>query len=248
MNSWFEKEKENITIDQKRKEDALRIIRQAVEEKEIQYQPSLLKTIIKKGKQNISCLFILQIVSMIGIFLLLLWSGYLKRSSFHYLICCSSLSSFLGVFLSVELNKSISYHKLGLEQNWYIKLLTFGIVDLLFFIGIIISFFSIFREPVVPFSIYILASFLLSHLLYLFIVIKQKEKPKSRILYAAAFVISTIFLCLFAVPNIYKQRYLWVWILVCVIAVILVLLQIITIIREIEQGTEKLLVDGFEKV
>ena len=231
--------------DKKKKSESLAVIRQAVREKRVRYQPSFVENVWSQMRYQPWSHWALNggILFLAMVFAIYLPTG--QADEREILTVCSVFFTFAGNMVLSNMGRLFSWHMAELEQTLYlnlkqmvcIRMLEAGIVDLTV-LGI---FFSIVGEGGSAAEtgmrfVYMLVPFLWSDTLYLLMLIFFRNIVY-RFRFAAAGILCGMLACLpLVLRDVYAWEYRWIWCFLAAAGVILFVLEIRFMLEKIEGG------------
>ncbi len=242
---------EEIQIEKHEKIQALDQIRDAVEAKNIRYQPSLLQILLGQIKYlswsalggQASCLLVI-----LGICRILENSG---AQLMVWLGTGSVLASCVGVFLMLELCRSSSFHMTELEQScylnvkqlWCVKMIIFGCLDLLVLTVLIAGVSKNVSCGIFSVMLYFLVPFVFSSGLQLFVFTIYRKDRREYLQMGAVILISILSLLTINIPGLYTFACLWIWGIALILGTGLLAAEIMLLYQMICQGDELCILD-----
>ena len=179
--------------------------------------------------------------------LLVLLFAYFQRKGADmrvYLGAASVVSSFVGVFLMMELNRCKSFGMmeleqscyLGLKQIWCVKMIVFGCLDILLLTVMVAGIAGRASLGVLQVMVYLLAPFVFSNVLQLFAFTLLRGQRNEYLQMGAAVLASMACGIPLLFPEMYKGAYFGFWVLALATAVVCLVKEILVICQKLEEG------------
>ena len=223
------------------KAQVLEQIYEAVEAKNIRYQPTLIQMVLGQIKYlslpalggQIACLFLIFAMCI-----------YLEKSQAQLMIWLgtgSVLAACLGVFLMMELCCSSSFHMVELEQScylnvkqlWCVKMIIFGCLDLVVLTALIAGVSKNVSCGMFPVILYFMVPFVISSGLQFLVFTIFRRGKREYLQMGAAVFISVLSLVPLSEPRLYTFACLGFWVLALLIGAGLLIGEIILFYRMI---------------
>jgi len=242
---------EEIQLEKREKIQALEQIYDAVEAKNIRYQPSLLQIALGQIKYLSLSALGGQAVSLLVILAVCVCLENSGAKFMVWLAMGSVAASCVGVFLMMELCRSSSFHMIELEQScylnvkqlWCVKMLIFGCLDLLVLTILIAGVSRNVSCGMFPVILYLMAPFVVSSGLQFAVFTLFRRGRREYFQMGAAIGLCILSLLPINVPALYTAACLWIWGIALLLGTALLAVEIMILYRILCQGDELCILD-----
>lgn len=237
---------EQIPIEDARKAESLQNIAQAVEKKRYRYKPSHWE-ILRGQIKYISSFYLGGQLSCLLVIILTI--GYLQEQGadmLAFLGAGSVLSSYMGVFLILELSRSQSCGMMEIEQTcylnikqvWCMKMIVFGSLDILLLTSLVLGVVRNVNCGIFQTMVYLLLPFFVSNILQLLVFTIMRKGKRGYLQMSIAVLLSCISLIPLSYPGIYTVAYFGIWLFGLAVALAVLITEIVTIYGRLEEICE----------
>lgn len=205
--------------DRARMEQSKRELAAAVNRKEIQYRPSLWNLILLQVKYMEKKYCVLQIIFFVVALTLLRLLEKTGVDSIFYVRALGSIAAFLGVGAILGLSRLFSNHVGELEQTCYfnlgqmasVRLLLYGMADLLFLSILIALTAKNSHFQMVPMTLYLVTTFLVSNVCYFTVFTFVRGKGQTAALTGMALILMFASAIPLGDPVFFFETAYWIW-------------------------------------
>lgn len=217
LQRMFQEEKwkpDSVRMEHSKKELAA-----AVSRKEIQYRPSFWNLILLQVKYMEKKYCVLQLIFFVLALTLLRLLERIGVDGIFYVRALGSIAAFLGVGAMLGLSRLFSNHVGELEQTCYfnlgqmasVRLLLYGMADL-FFLSILIVFTAEnVRFQMLPISLYLITTFLVSDVCYFLVFTFVRNKGQTAALTGMALILMFASAIPLGEPVFFFETAYWIW-------------------------------------